>query len=353
MRIAIVNDVRMAVEALRRVVTSVPEYQIAWIAEDGEEAVRQCAADVPDLLLMDLIMPRMDGAEASRLIMRDSPCPILVVTANVGTRSSKVFEAMGWGALDVVNTPVLETSGEVLQGSELLAKIAMLSKLIGKPPPKTAPVRAAVTDAGSDLQPGFPLIVIGASTGGPSALARVLADLPPGLPAAIAIVQHVDELFAPGLASWLARESSRDVRTIRPNDRPDASIVQIASTNGHLLLTRELTFAYSAEPVDYYYRPSVDVFFRTVVSWWPVTSVGVLLTGMGMDGAEGLLAMRHVGWHTIAQDQASCIVYGMPKAAARIGAAVEILPIDQIGGAIARAAAAPQARQKKLKRSRT
>src|ERR1700690_2620768 len=133
MRIAIVNDVPMAVEALRRVVTSVPDYQIAWIAADGEEAVRQCAADVPDLILMDLIMPKMDGVEASRIIMRDSPCAILVVTATVGGNSSRVFEAMGWGALDAVNTPVLETSGEPPRGSDLLAKIAMLSRLSGKP----------------------------------------------------------------------------------------------------------------------------------------------------------------------------------------------------------------------------
>src|ERR1700690_2221157 len=136
MRIAIVNDVPMAVEALRRVVSSVPEYQIAWIAADGEEAVRLCAADVPDLILMDLMMPRMDGAEASRLIMRDSPCAILVVTATVGGHSSKVFEAMGWGALDAVNTPVLDISGDPSRATELLAKIAMLGKLIGKSPPK-------------------------------------------------------------------------------------------------------------------------------------------------------------------------------------------------------------------------
>ena len=141
MRIAIVNDVGVTVEALRRVVTSVPEYQIAWIAADGEEAVRQCAVDVPDLILMDLMMPRMDGAEASRIIMRDSPCAILIVTANVGGNSSKVFEAMGWGALDVVSTPVLERTGEASRASDLLAKIAMLSKLIGKLPPRLPPVQ--------------------------------------------------------------------------------------------------------------------------------------------------------------------------------------------------------------------
>jgi two-component system response regulator WspF len=351
MRIAIVNDVAIAVEALRRVVTSVPEYQIAWIAADGEEAVRQCAVDVPDLILMDLMMPKMDGAEASRLIMRDSPCAILVVTATVGGHSSKVFEAMGWGALDAVNTPVLEMSGDASHASELLAKIAMLGRLIGKSPPKPPRMRVA-TGTSSDPQPGFPLIAIGASTGGPAALARVLAGLPPALHAAITIVQHVDERFAPGLASWLAQESSRDVRPIRVNDRPNASVVQIASTNDHLLLTPELTFTYANEPTNYSYRPSVDVFFHTVVSWWPVTAIGVLLTGMGSDGAKGLLAMRRAGWHTIAQDKATCVLYGMPKAAASIDAAVEILPLDQIAPAIARAASVPLAGQRNRKRSR-
>jgi two-component system, chemotaxis family, response regulator WspF len=336
MRIAIVNDVRMAVEALRRVVASVPEYEVAWIAPDGEEAVRLCAADVPDLILMDLMMPRMDGAEASRLIMRDSPCAILVVTATVGGNSSKVFEAMGWGALDAVNTPVLANSGDVSQGSELLTKIAMIGRLIGKSRrrSRTARFRRPI---GSKVHPNFPLVAIGSSTGGPTALARVLAGLPPEFPAAITIVQHVDEVFAPGLSEWLSRESSRDVRVIRPNDRPDASVVYLASTNDHLLLTADLTFEYAAEPLENYYRPSVDVFFRTVTSFWPASAVGVLLTGMGEDGARGLLEMRRAGWHTIAQDQPTSIAYGMPKAAAKLEAAVEILPLDQIAGAIANA----------------
>ena len=351
MRIAIVNDLRMAVEALRRVIASVPEYKIAWIAADGEEAVQRCAADVPDLILMDLIMPRMDGAEATRIIMRESPCAILVVTAAVAGNTSKVFEAMGWGALDAVNTPVLETSGEPSRATDLLAKIAMLRKLIHKPKPEVPRFLAAAAPK-TDSAPGFPLIVLGASTGGPAALARVLAGLPPQLPAAIAIVQHVDEFFAPGLASWLAQQTSRDVRIISSGDRPEPSTVRMASTDGHLLLTPELTFAYADEPLNCYYRPSVDVFFRSLVNYWPTQAVGVLLTGMGADGAKGLLAMRRVGWHTIAQDQATSIVYGMPKAAATIDAAAEILPLDLIAGAITQAVESAPVRQRIRHRSR-
>ena len=175
MRIAIVNDVPMAVEALRRVLLSVPDHQIAWVAADGEEAVRQCKADTPDLILMDLIMPRMDGAEASRIIMRDSPCAILVVTATVEGHSSKVFEAMGWGALDAINTPALEKPGEPGGGSELLTKVAMLSKLIDKSPTQALSPWITAAENGRP-QPDFPLIAIGASTGGPAALASLLAD---------------------------------------------------------------------------------------------------------------------------------------------------------------------------------
>ncbi len=203
------NDSPIAIEALRRVIAQVPDYQIAWVAQDGEEAVRSCAQDTPDILLMDLMMPQMDGVEATRLIMQNSPCAILVVTATVGGHSSKVFEAMGWGALDAVNTPVLDGSGRP-HGPELLAKIAVLRKLIGKPREKIRPLRPPET-AIKAVEAGFPLVAIGASTGGPSALARLLADLPSTLRASIVIVQHVDKVFAPGYGfpGWAGRRPAK------------------------------------------------------------------------------------------------------------------------------------------------
>lgn len=335
MRIAIVNDMPLAVEALRRVVRSVPDYEVAWIAMDGESAVQQCAADVPDLILMDLMMPRMDGAEATRLIMQRSPCAILVVTATVGGHAGKVFEAMGFGALDAVDTPVLGLSGDPAGASPLLAKIAMLGRLIARSRPGA---RAPDLPAGAaSVASALTLVAIGASTGGPGALVRVLRGLPRDLSAAVALVQHVDEQFAPGLASWLGGQTGHDVRIARPNDRPMPGIVFLASTNDHLVLTREVVFGYTPEPADYPYRPSVDVFFHSVVHAWPGPVVGVLLTGMGADGAQGLLAVRQAGGHTVAQDQATSVVYGMPKAAATLQAAVEVLPLDDIAGAIVQA----------------
>jgi two-component system response regulator WspF len=204
MRIGIVNDLPIAAEALRRVMALAPEHQLAWIASDGAEAVDQCARDRPDLVLMDLIMPRMDGVEATRRIMADTPCAILVVTADVESNAARVFAAMGHGALDAVDTPLLG-SGDLLAGAQpLLAKIAAIGRLIGD---GTTRPRVHADRAGPAAS-STRLVVIGASAGGPAALGAVLKALPRNFPAAIVIVQHVDARFAPGLADWLGQHSA-------------------------------------------------------------------------------------------------------------------------------------------------
>ncbi|MGE5656180.1 MAG: chemotaxis response regulator protein-glutamate methylesterase [Actinomycetota bacterium] len=328
MRIAIVNDMLLAVEALRRVVVSVPDYQIAWIARDGADAVAKCAQDLPDLILMDLIMPVMDGVEASRQIMLNSPCAILVVTSTVSGNASKVFEAMGYGALDAVNTPIVGSRGTAEGGAEMLAKIATIAKLIGK----SAPTPATKLKPYSSKVP--PLIAIGSSTGGPKALAAVLSQFPANFPAAIAIVQHVDLQFASGLVDWLNEQTPLTVELASLESQLTVGKVLLAGTNDHLILQSNLTLKYTKEPRDNPYRPSVDVFFKSLVKHWPGKGVGVVLTGMGRDGAEGLKDLQSKGWHTIAQDRSTCVVYGMPKAAAELGAAEDILPLDAIAPAI-------------------
>jgi two-component system response regulator WspF len=175
-----------------------------------------------------------------------------------------------------------------------------------------------------------PLIAIGSSTGGPKALAAVLSRLPANFNAAIVVVQHVDAQFAPGLVDWLNHQVSLPVRVATVGDRPTKGTVLVASTNDHLHLRADLTLGYIKEPIDYPYRPSVDVFFKSVAQHWNRKGTAVLLTGMGRDGAEGLNTLRFQGWHTIAQDKDSCVVYGMPKAAAELNAAIEILNPEAI-----------------------
>jgi two-component system response regulator WspF len=174
------------------------------------------------------------------------------------------------------------------------------------------------------------LVAIGASAGGPAALETVLSGLPRDFDAAIVLIQHLDQQMAAGMAEWLNRSSALPVRVAAEGDRLTPGLVWLAGTNDHLVLKAADRLGYTREPCDYVYRPSVDAFFKSVNRFWRGIAVGVVLTGMGRDGARGLKDMRDSGCHTIAQDQNSCAVYGMPKAAAALAAAVDILPLDRI-----------------------
>lgn len=329
MRIGIVNDLPLAVEALKRALALKPAHTVAWVARNGAEAVAQCAQDTPDLVLMDLLMPVMDGVEATRRIMASSPCAILVVTVSVGANAWRVFEAMGHGALDAVDTPALGAGNPAEGAAPLLAKIDVLARLVVDRG-AVVPGAAIASGAGAASVRSGRLLAIGSSAGGPAALARLLEGLPAEFPAAVVIVQHVDEQFAAGMADWLGRHSKLPVRVAQAGDAPAPGSVLLAGTNDHLTLLAGGKLAYTAHPREYVYRPSVDVFFESVARHWAGEAVGVLLTGMGRDGAIGLKALRNQGRHTIAQDQATSAVYGMPKAAATLGAAVDILPLDRI-----------------------
>ena len=332
MRVAIVNDLPTSVEILRRVIT-IGGHEVAWVALNGAEAVERCLEDRPDLILMDLIMPVMDGVKATASIMRHSPCAILIITSSVMENAAKVFEAMGYGALDAVRAPVLDPRSDMDGAQPLLTKIATMGKLIGA---ESGPVRTSKSEgpARGDNLPT--LIALASSTGGPKALAAILASLPCRKDVAIGIVQHLDMQFARGLAEWLNEQSHIKVILARDGMRVEPSTAFLAATNDHLVLASDLTLCYTREPADNPYRPSVDVFFGSLREHWPKPGVAALLTGMGNDGAAGLLGLHEAGWHTIAQDESSSVVYGMPGAAARIRAASEILPLPEIAPAIIR-----------------
>ena len=325
MRIGIVNDMPLAVEAIRRALALEPAHRIAWVASNGAEGVQHCAQDLPDLLLMDLLMPVMDGVEATRRIMAQSPCAILIATADVEQHVNRVFEAMGHGALDAVNTPSL-ASGKEADAAVFLRKIQNIGWLIGQNSVRKRGAPVAVPGASAARR----LVAIGSSAGGPAALATLLKQLPSDFNAAVMLVQHVDEVFAAGMADWLSGESALPVRLACEGEQPQAGTVLLAGTNNHMRLQRNGELAYTEEPRSHVYRPSIDVFFDSVVEHWTGDAIGVLLTGMGRDGAQGLKNMRGRGFATIAQNQASCAVYGMPKAAAELDAAREILALERI-----------------------
>lgn len=332
MRIGIVNDLSLAVRVLTDVLEQAPDLEVAWVAENGKEAVDLAASKPVGLILMDLVMPEMDGVEATRRIMESTPCAILIVTATVSGNASMVFEAMGWGALDVVATPVFGEGGVIEGGDALLKKISTIGKLIDLDQEEAPPVAAGRVAPGVSS----PLVAIGASTGGPKALGTILVELAHSFDGTVVIVQHIDSNFADGLAKWLDEQVTLSVAVAREGDPPSSRRVLIAGGPGHLVLKPNLTFGYVPEPIDCPYQPSVDTFFESLARNWSRPSVAVLLTGMGRDGARGLLSLRKMGWHTIAQDQRSSAVFGMPKAAIDNQAVEETLPIEEIGSSILR-----------------
>lgn len=327
MKIGIANGSPLAVQMLRHALSLRPEHEVIWVASDGEQAVQLCKAQRPDLVLMDVVMPNLDGVEATRRIMKQSPCAILIVTVDIGAQARKVYEALGCGAMDAVDAPGLMRDDFVLGAAPLLLKIQRIQGLLAERQGQgdgaaSAPVK---TRGASDR-----LVAIGASAGGPGALAIVLRELPASFPAAVVVIQHIDFKFARGMAEWLDQQCALPVRIAREGDRAICGTVLIAGTDQHLQLKSPKCLGYTSDPTDSPYRPSIDVFFHSVVAMWRGDAIGVLLSGMGRDGAMGLKAMRDKGHHTIAQDRASSAVYGMPKAAAELGAAVAIAPAELI-----------------------
>lgn len=222
MKIGIVNDSAIAVEALRRTLAQRPGLEVAWVAHDGAQAVQMCAPVPPDLVLMDLVMPVMDGVAATREIMRRTPCPILIVTSDVGHHASLVFDAMGAGAVDAVDTPVLGAAELARPASSLLAKIeAVAAQQADARIPQTVVVPRAVPETDA-------LVAIGASAGGPAALATLLGRLPANFAAGVIVVQHVDDAFAPGMAAWLDQQTPLSVRLVESGERPMAGAVLLA-----------------------------------------------------------------------------------------------------------------------------
>jgi two-component system response regulator WspF len=321
-KVAIVNDSIMVVETLRRILLASKQHEVVWTASNGAEAVERSRSSCPDIILMDIEMPVMDGVEATRQIMAENACAILIVTGTVEHRTTQVFQCLGAGALDVVKLSNLFDAPNSEEPA-LLSKLKTLSYILNK---KLGPV----TDYNSEVTICKKLVVVGASAGGPAAIATLLSSLPTDFPAGIIIVQHIDTQFVPSLVSWLGEHSNLHVRLACEGDQLEPGKVLVAGGDRHLRFLSAQRLGYTIEPRDSPYRPSIDVLFESASRFWKDDIVGVLLTGMGRDGARGLQLLSHSKAITIAQSAATSAVYGMPKAAASLGAAKEILDLVDI-----------------------
>jgi two-component system response regulator WspF len=319
MRIAIAQHQAPILDALRRHVEQEPGLSLMWTALTGEDAVRQCQAMRPDLLLVDLSLPDLKGAEVTRRVMAAAPCPILITChSSEVVASNAPYEALAAGALDAVAIPL---SAGVPGMTQLRRKLGQLCRIL----PGTADEPFAPT-----VRQRLSLLAIGASTGGPAVIAGLLHALKAPLCVPCVIIQHINPEFAPGMAHWLQTETGHRVSLAVGGEAPQPGVVYMSGGPGHLALSMEGRLVYRREPADYPYQPSIDEFFLSACVW-PQAGLALLLTGMGRDGARGLGALREQGWTTMAQAPSSCAVHGMPQAAIEAGAAQHVLDPQQLG----------------------
>ncbi len=321
MKIAIVHRDRLTREAIRRAVGA--EYSLAWFAADRRELETLRRREPPDLVLIEAAMV---DAQVIRILESGRNWLVLATDEN----AHGVYEALSAGALGHVPPPRLEPDGELTGGQRLLKRIQRLQALIPEPVAALEPM-PAVGKTGSPV----PVIAIGASTGGPKALASVLSGLPAELNAAVMIVQHIEADFSTGLVEWLASHARLPVQLARRGDLVEPGRVYLGANQGHLVLLPSQQIGYLAPMKNDLHVPSVDMLFQYLADHHRPGSAAVL-TGMGSDGALGLLRLRQRGWFTVAQDQTSSAVFGMPRAAADCGGALQVLPLSAIGQALAR-----------------
>ena len=326
-RVLVADDSELFRELLSSVVAADPGFEVVATAADGNAAAALARRLRPDVITMDLAMPDADGFSGIARIMAETPTPILVLTAN---RAEVVgFKALSLGALDIVEKPgvgvdLADYGAQIRSRLRLLAGVKVIRHLRGLRGQKLSPpARARRAE----------LVLMGASLGGPRALATVLKGLPADFPAPVVVVQHIADGFTEGLAGWLQQESHLAVREARDGDPLRPGLVLLAPSGHHLVVAEGVAHLSDAAPVDTF-KPSVTPLFLSAAGAYGGRACGVLLTGMGRDGAEGLLAIRRAGGFTVAQDEASSAVFGMPKAAIDLGAVDRVLALDDIPRAL-------------------
>lgn len=332
-KVLVVDDSEVTRRLLSFILNSDPVLQVVDTAADGEEAVRLVERLRPDVVTMDLNMPRMDGFEATRRIMEATPVPIVIVSASHNLEEvNRTFLAMGSGALAVVDKPMgpddplyearareLRTTVRLMSEVRVVGRRYSLgAKTPGRPP------RAR------EEEPVPRVVGIGSSTGGPQTLEGILRFLPNNFELPILVVQHIAAGFTRGLAAWLGSVTGLDVRVATNDEALAPGRCYLAPTGFHMGVNRERKIFLSSDPPKDGLRPSVDFLFHSLAAVYGERAAGVVLTGMGRDGAAGLKALYDKGAITITQDQESSIIFGMPRAAVNLGAARHVLPPDKI-----------------------
>lgn len=384
--VLIADDSPVVREVLKDMIAGEKDLAVVGEAANGKEAVELAGSLKPDIITMDVIMPVMNGLEAVEEIMAYNPTPIMVFSSVLDNKEMDVaFHAIASGALDVLEKPKVASGDkydaireDLLNKLRMLSRIQVIPHLRGKrrkahrlpaslttggeikstllsaeqvrpeeklPAEEIIPPEPEVIEIEAEVRPvktppaklvKRKLVAVGASTGGPKALVQIFKRMPRDFPLPVLTVQHIAPSFAAGLVGWLGRESAMKVELAQDKQRPLPGTVYIAPTGTHMIVEKGLIRLTESDPVNSC-RPSADVLFFSVAEQIGEKSVGVLLTGMGRDGAMGLKAIRENNGSTMVQDEETSVIYGMPRAAVEVGAAEQVLPINGIPDAIIRA----------------
>jgi two-component system, chemotaxis family, protein-glutamate methylesterase/glutaminase len=344
LRVLVVEDSATVRRRIADVLASDPQIELVGEAEDGKRAIELCRQYRPDIITMDMMMPVMSGLAATEYIMAHQPTPILIVSASVNRGELfKIYDALAAGAVDVLEKPNgRESDGawevRLISAVKLVARIKVITHPRARLDLRLSRGVEAPLQIVQPRQPAaaFEVAALGASTGGPGAIVEVLRGLPSGFQVPILVVLHMNEPFGSAFADWLDAQTDR--RVVRPEDgmpiTSAAGRVVLAPAGRHLVV-REGRMFLTLGAERHSCRPSVDVLFEAIAADYGRSAVACLLTGMGRDGALGLLRIRDAGGTTIAQDEATSVIFGMPREAAALGAATYVLPIGEIGARLA------------------
>lgn len=342
-RVLVVEDSLTVRRRLCEILDADPGFEVVGEAEDGKQAIELCLSLRPDVITLDMILPVMSGLAATEYIMAYCATPILVVSSSINRGELfKTYEALAAGAVEVMEKPKADNTDDnwerrFIAMLRLVARVKVITHLRGK----MTQVRNLTPNHDTPITLTAPLVThpcklvaLGASTGGPSAIVQVLKALPPDFPLPVLVVIHIGELFGHAFADWLDGQTEHSVSLAIDGQKLPERGVFLAPPSRHMIM-RNGRLQLNDEAERYSCRPSADVLFESLAHEYGTTVAACLLTGMGQDGARGLLAIRQAGGVTIAQDEASSIVYGMPREAALMGAAQRVLPLSEIGPALA------------------
>lgn len=333
-RVMVVDDSPVVRELLVHLLGTDPRIEIVAIARSGLEAIEAVGRCRPMVITMDYHMPTMNGLDATRRIMETHPVPIVIVSGSSARGEvSSAFRLFEAGALAIVDKPRgFNHPAHVAAAQQLLQTVRLMSevKVLRRWPARKLPAMPARPPPRAQATDGIKLVAIGASTGGPVVLNALLSALPKSFPAPIVIVQHIATGFTEGLAEWLERSSGIPTHVLRGGETLQPGSAYLAPDHRHIRLLRDGRIALGEDPPHLGHRPSISTFFSSVAAALGNEAIGVLLSGMGRDGADGLLQMKQRGATTIAQDRDSSVVHGMPGAAIELDAATHVLAPEDI-----------------------